>query len=63
MYDLTKQQQLIEKERSRLHELVIAKRGNLADPEVNELSAHLDRLIVAYERSKMEKNKRRQFQL
>ena len=53
MFDLTKQQQLIEKERSRLHELVIAKRGNLADPEVNELSAHLDRLIVAYERSKM----------
>ena len=52
MTELLKKQQEIENLRCRLHELVIAKKGDLTHPEVAELSAQLDRLIVEFERSK-----------
>lgn len=56
MLNLNEQQHEIETIRLRLHELVLAKRGNLADPEVAELSMLLDNLIVRYEKTKAEKN-------
>lgn len=39
----------IEKRRKELHELVEAKKGNLADPEVTKLSQELDELIVRHD--------------
>ncbi|CUH97576.1 hypothetical protein P22_3707 [Propionispora sp. 2/2-37] len=55
MSDLKPQQQAIESARLRLHKLVAEKGGRLSDPEVAELSAYLDKLIVEYERSKRER--------
>lgn len=42
----------IEQMRVRLHELVIAKVGNMIDPEVAKLSIKLDELIVQYQKTK-----------
>ena len=44
----------IECMRTRLHELVISKAGNMIDDEVAELSTKLDQLIVSYQ--KIQKN-------
>lgn len=54
MSNLNEQQHEIETLRLRLHELVVAKRGNLRDPEVGELSTLLDNLIVKFEKTKAE---------
>ncbi|MCE5285349.1 MAG: aspartyl-phosphate phosphatase Spo0E family protein [Pelosinus sp.] len=54
MLNLNEQQHEIETLRLRLHELVLAKSGNLADQEVTDLSAMLDTLIVRYEKTKAE---------
>lgn len=51
MSDRQKQQE-IETARMLLHNLVTAKKGDLSDPEVTKLSAHLDELIVAYEKTR-----------
>lgn len=51
MSDIDKQQE-IEAARMLLHKLVAAKAGDLSDPEVTQLSTHLDELIVAYEKEK-----------
>jgi len=50
----TREEQEVEIEhvRARLHELVIAKVGNMIDPEVGKLSTQLDKLIVKYQRTK-----------
>jgi hypothetical protein len=58
MLNLNEQQHEIETVRLRLHELVLAKRGNLADAEVTELSALLDNLIVRYEKTKADNNQK-----
>jgi len=42
----------IEQMRAQLHELVIAKLGNMIDPEVSQLSIKLDKLIVQYQKTK-----------
>jgi len=42
----------IEQMRAQLHELVIAKVGNMIDPEVSQLSIKLDKLIVQYQKTK-----------
>lgn len=42
----------IEELREKLHQLVIAKRGNFTDEEVARLSSELDEIIVAYEKVK-----------
>ena len=42
----------IEHMRACLHQLVIAKKGNMIDSEVAELSTNLDKLIVKYQRTK-----------
>ena len=42
----------IEHMRVQLHELVIAKVGNMIDPEVSQLSTKLDKLIVQYQKIK-----------
>lgn len=52
MFDLTQMLQEIEKVRSLLNKLVMAKCGDTADPEVANLSSHLDELIVRYENLK-----------
>lgn len=53
MMKYTEKQQEIEAVRLALHDLVTAKKGDLSDPEVTKLSAHLDELIVAYEKEKI----------
>ncbi len=55
MSDFDQRRWEIEQLRTRLHQLVLEKRGNLADLEVAELSTCLDRLIVEYERAKAER--------
>ncbi|VBB05320.1 spo0e like sporulation regulatory protein [Lucifera butyrica] len=52
MGDLEEKELEIEAMRLKLHRLVLTKKGNLADPEVAEYSAHLDKKIVDYEREK-----------
>lgn len=52
MADLMETQTEIEIVRLLLHDLVIAKNGNMIDPEVAALSVRLDKLIVAYQRAK-----------
>lgn len=52
MSNQEEQEAEIESMRIRLHELVIAKAGNLIDKEVGELSAQLDELIVKYQKTK-----------
>lgn len=61
MSSLNEQQREIEALRLRLHELVLAKRENLADPEVAELSALLDNLIVKFEKTKAENKAKEAF--
>lgn len=53
MSELKKQEEKIEQMRARLHDLVIAKAGNMIDHEVGELSAELDQLIVKYQKIKV----------
>ena len=55
----TQEGQELEIERMRicLHELVIAKGGNMIDPEVGKLSAELDELIVEYQKTKNKHSK------
>jgi hypothetical protein len=60
MLNLNEQQHEIETIRLRLHELVLAKSGNLADPEVTDLSSRLDNLIVRYEKTKAQNMQRPQ---
>ena len=43
----------IECMRARLHDLVVAKVGNMIDPEVADLSVKLDKLIVEYQKTKI----------
>ncbi len=50
MSDMRNRQQEIEELRTRLHQLVIDKQGDFANPEVATLSTHLDELIVEYEK-------------
>ena len=52
MSTIQEQEIEIEHVRALLHELVIAKVGNMIDPEVGELSARLDQLIVKYQKTK-----------
>lgn len=59
MSPLGKKQQEIERTRLRLHDLVEEKAGNLIDEEVAELSTHLDRLIVDYEKEKTKQKESR----
>lgn len=60
MDSLAEIQLSIEKLRKELHELVEAKKGNLADPEVTRLSQKLDELIVRHDYQKAaEAEKRR----
>lgn len=51
MSDRQKQQE-IEAARIMLYNLVNDKKGDLSDPEVAKLSAYLDELIVAYEKTR-----------
>jgi len=53
MPELKEQAEKIEHMRARLHDLVIAKAGNMIDPEVGQLSAELDQLIVEYQKIKV----------
>jgi len=50
----TREEQKLEIEhmRARLHELVMAKAGNMTDLEVATLSTKLDQLIVKYQKAK-----------
>ena len=57
MSTLEEQAAEVERMRTRLHELVIAKVGNMIDPEVGKLSAKLDKLIVKYQKEKDKSNK------
>lgn len=50
--------QEIERVRVHLHQLVEKKSGNLIDQEVAEVSIQLDKLIVEYEKEKMQQVKR-----
>jgi len=52
----TREEQELEIEHMRacLHELVMAKVGNMVDPEVSQLSIKLDKLIVKYQKTKDE---------
>ena len=50
--------QEIERVRVHLHQLVEKKSGNLIDQEVAEVSIQLDKLIVEYEKAKMQQVKR-----
>ncbi len=43
----------IESMRTQLHELVMAKAGNLIDEEVGKLSSQLDQLIVKYQKHRV----------
>ena len=52
MATLEEQEAKIEALRIRLHNLVLAKAGNMIDPEVGELSTKLDKLIVKYQKAK-----------
>lgn len=52
MPDLREQDRVIEEMRIRLNALVIAKGFDMKDPEVIALSDELDRLIVAFEKTK-----------
>ena len=52
MATLEEQEAKIEALRIRLHNLVLAKAGNMIDPEVGELSTKLDKLIVKYQKTK-----------
>ncbi len=52
MATLEEQETKIEVLRMRLHNLVLAKAGNMIDPEVGELSTKLDKLIVKYQKTK-----------
>jgi len=52
MSTIEEQEIEIEHVRALLHELVIAKIGNMIDPEVGKLSAKLDELIVKYQKTK-----------
>ncbi|BBB90783.1 aspartyl-phosphate phosphatase Spo0E family protein [Methylomusa anaerophila] len=56
MFTLTEQEKEIESVRHRLHELVKSKNGNFTDKDVAELSMVLDKLIVAYERSRQRRH-------
>ena len=47
---MSKLEEEIECMRTRLHELVISKAGNMIDDEVAELSTKLDQLIVSYQK-------------
>ena len=53
MSELKEQEEKIEKMRARLHDLVIAKAGNMIDHEVGALSTELDQLIVKYQKIKV----------
>lgn len=57
MSELQKQEEKIEHMRARLHDLVIAKAGNMIDHEVGQLSAELDQLIVKYQKIKVSSEK------
>lgn len=57
MCTLEEQEAEVERMRVRLHELVIAKVGNMIDPEVGQLSATLDELIVKYQKTKEKSSK------
>jgi len=57
MPTLEKQAAEVERMRALLHELVIAKVGNMVDPEVGKLSGKLDKLIVKYQKTKDKSNK------
>lgn len=54
MSDLDQRRREIEQLRTRLHDLVLEKHGDLRDNEVANLSMRLDKLIVEYERAKAE---------
>lgn len=54
MSNLQKLAQEIERVRIHLHELVEVKSGNLIDQEVAAVSIQLDKLIVEYEKVKMQ---------
>ena len=51
MSKLLEQEEQIERMRSQLHQLVIAKSCNMIDHEVSELSKKLDTLIVKYQKT------------
>lgn len=53
MSELKEQEEKIERMRTRLHDLVIEKAGNMIDHEVGQLSAELDQLIVKYQKIKI----------
>lgn len=57
MPELKDQEEKIERMRTRLHELVIKKSGNMIDHEVGALSAELDQLIVKYQKIKANSEK------
>ncbi|MDF2634128.1 MAG: Sporulation stage 0, Spo0E-like regulatory phosphatase [Pelosinus sp.] len=57
MSNLQKLEMEIERVRRHLHELVDKKLGNLIDQEVTAVSIQLDKLIVEYEKSKMQQLK------
>ena len=57
MPELKEQEEKIECMRTRLHELVIQKAGNMIDHEVGALSAELDQLIVKYQKIKASSEK------
>jgi len=57
MPTLEEQEAEIEALRIRLHDLVLAKGGNMIDDEVAELSTELDELIVKYQKAKGKGNK------
>jgi hypothetical protein len=47
--ELGRQRQAIEKMRWNLHQLVASRQGNFTHPDVMQLSASLDHLIVDYQ--------------
>jgi len=57
MPTLKEQEVEIERMRACLRELVIAKVGNMVDPEVGKLSTKLDKLIVKYQKTKAKNNR------
>ena len=57
MPNLKDQEDKIESMRTRLHNLVIEKAGNMIDHEVGALSAELDQLIVRYQKLKASSEK------
>jgi hypothetical protein len=61
MNNLEQIQQDIEQARTVLHRMVGAVNGNISHPEVAELSARLDELILSHTRLRADQLKKRRF--